>query len=134
MSIRLETNKWYQTRNKKLIEIVSQDPDKRVINPFTSNDGVDYCPDGNVWTGDESADDIIREVSHIGVLMELICEKGLGFNIGHVSTSKLDVVVAEDAESAFDLTGKYVCVGCEINELFDILLSVYLEYTRMYNN
>jgi len=132
--INLQLNKYYSTRDGKLQKIVDVCSDKHVVNPFMSDNKVDYFPDGKVNLVNESADDLIREISHIGILMEIICESGLGFNIGHTSASKLDVVVAEDAESAFDLTGKYVCVGCEINELFDILLSVYLEYNRMYKS
>lgn len=132
--INLKLNTYYLTRDGKIRKIVEICSDKHVVNPFMSDKKVDYFPDGKVNLVHDSPNDLVREISHIGVLMEIICESGLGFNIGHTSASKLDVVIAEDAESAFDLTGKYVCVGCEINELFDILISVYLEYNRIYKS
>lgn len=135
MPVEVKLNTWYQTRAGRLVKIETLSEDRNDVDPFKSDTGDAYYPEGTFYPphlNTADARDLVREVSHIGVLLEIICKEGLYFSIGNINESKIDVVVAEKMEDAFDLIGKYVCVNCEIHELFDTAISVYLKYVRMH--
>lgn len=118
----LELNKWYQTRNNDLVQITSVDPDTHVLDPFTGSNGRTYYPTGEYKRNDESKCDIVREVSHIGVLMEIICEEGYGCTI----ETTFD---AGACAKVFDYSGRIVVVEYgRYKESFETLIAAYLRF------
>lgn len=117
----LELNKWYLTRDKNLVQIISIDPDTHVLDPFLGSNDCTYYPTGAYSHTCESKRDLVREVSNIDTLLEIICEEGFGYIID----GRFEGVIIKIHDSSYRVV---ITDHCRYNDLFQTLLTAYKRF------
>lgn len=119
----LKLNTWYVRRDGQLDKIVEVCPDKHVIDPFRSLRGYDYYTNGSYKKHRETDYDLVKEISHIGILMEIIVEAGLVYNITGDSTTGVAIRIYGPDNQGVIRHGNH-----SIEETFDTLMTAYYDY------